>query len=828
MIQGGNKEVTKGGKELMRMADENGIEIVNTMWKDTIWTRTEGGKRSTIDYLLVEKNEIENVEEFEIDEDKLWTPYHVKKEQGYKTVYSDHNAIMVKFKWRKEENNKKDEKILKIMGKRSYERFRERLKLEKITELLREEDSAQEMYDRWSKAVLTLKRQCQVKINKKKETQGVRTLMRIKRRIKKLSKENNDIKLKKRQKLVTRHIYEEKQRKYSEKIKNTIESLRRNGGGMKEESFWEFRKKIQGKRQERRTAMKDKEGNITEQAEEIKEIYKEFYEELFEKPKKEESIEQEQEKLIMKKIEDIEKEGSKQKPKEIQRETIEKVIKTLKRGKSEDSEGWKNEMIIEGKEEMVDSLQVMFNKIMKEMSTPTQWEQVKIKSIYKNKGSHKEMKNRRGIFLTSIVGKVFEKVMMEEQRNRVRMSMYQNGGGKNRSAKDNWMAIMAIMDRNKKLGRDTYMIFADAEKCFDKLWLEDCVVDLVGIGMREREAAIVYKMNERAAITIKTPYGETEEIIADRIVKQGTVYGTQLCCCSTERVNEIGEKRPQTMISQNMAIEALVYVDDIGGAGTKENIMVVAECLRKMEQHKGFTFNAEKTNYVIVKTGKGRKENEEPGIELKRGTVVKAKEYKYLGNWIDEKGDIGRQITEIEKKVIAMEREIKRICSEGHLGRFSTEGRLTVYERTVVPVITYNLETWTNIKDKEWEQLEKIQGRMIKRLLQIPETTPTWGILKETGIWPIEHQVNYQRLMLLQNLLNSEENRLGRRIIESQREEGIEYGWYQGTVKVARKYGLEEDEVEKVTKKVWKRKVKEKIREEIEETAKIVIITFEP
>ena len=248
--------------------------------------------------------------------------------------------------------------------------------------------------------------------------------------------------------------------------------------------------------------------------------------------------------------------------------------------------------------------------------------------------------------------------------------------------------------------------------------------------------------------------------------------------------------------------------------------MVVAECLRKMEQYKGFTFNAKKTNYVIVKTGKGRKENEEPGIELKRGTVGKAKEYKYLGNWIDEKGDIGRQITEIEKKVIAMEREIKRICSEGHLGRFSTEGRLTVYERTVVPVITYNLETWTNIKDKEWEQLEKIQGRMIKRLLQIPETTPTWGILKETGIWPIEHQVNYQRLMLLQNLLNSEENRLGRRIIESQSEEGIEYGWYQGTVKVARKYGLEEDEVEKVTKKEWKRKVKEKIREEIEETAR--------
>ena len=79
------------------------------------------------------------------------------------------------------------------------------------------------------------------------------------------------------------------------------------------------------------------------------------------------------------------------------------------------------------------------------------------------------------------------------------------------------------------------MIFADAEKCFDKLRLEDCVVDLVGAGMREKEAAVVYRMNKMARPRVGTPYGETEEIVADRIVKQGTVYGPQLCCSSTER-----------------------------------------------------------------------------------------------------------------------------------------------------------------------------------------------------------------------------------------------------------------------------------------------------
>lgn len=39
---------------------------------------------------------------------------------------------------------------------------------------------------------------------------------------------------------------------------------------MKEETFWEFRKNLRGRREERQTAIKDKKGKITENPEEIK------------------------------------------------------------------------------------------------------------------------------------------------------------------------------------------------------------------------------------------------------------------------------------------------------------------------------------------------------------------------------------------------------------------------------------------------------------------------------------------------------------------------------------------------------------------------------
>ena len=59
---------------------------------------------------------------------------------------------------------------------------------------------------------------------------------------------------------------------------------------------------------------------------------------------------------------------------------------------------------------------------------------------------------------------------------------------------------------------------------------------------------------------------------------------------------------------------------------------------------------------------------------------------------------------------------------------------LPIYERTVVPMITNNLECWTKVGKKEMQRLKKVQGRMLKRLLKVPESTSTWEVLKETGI----------------------------------------------------------------------------------------------
>ena len=184
-----------------------------------------------------------------------------------------------------------------------------------------------------------------------------------------------------------------------------------------------------------------------------------------------------------------------------------------------------------------------------------------------------------------------------------------------------------------------------------------------------------------------------------------------------------------------------------------------------------------------------RKGKEEVKVELKKGMVKEVDEYKFLGNWINSKGNLERQIDDIERKAEGIITNIIRMTKEEDLGELSTEARLIMYEKTGVPTLINNLECWTKIEEKEMERIEKLQGKMLKRLMGLPKSTPTWGILKETGMWTLEMRIRYHRMMLYQCLRNADRERLGREIVDTQRRTGSN-GWTRETEKMARKMGI--------------------------------------
>ena len=64
------------------------------------------------------------------------------------------------------------------------------------------------------------------------------------------------------------------------RIKSTVEDIKAKGG-VNSPAFWDFKSKMEGKKQEGVSAIKRKDGSIIEDVDEIKKEYENYYIELF-------------------------------------------------------------------------------------------------------------------------------------------------------------------------------------------------------------------------------------------------------------------------------------------------------------------------------------------------------------------------------------------------------------------------------------------------------------------------------------------------------------------------------------------------------------------
>ena len=172
----------------------------------------------------------------------------------------------------------------------------------------------------------------------------------------------------------------------------------------------------------------------------------------------------------------------------------------MKNKKAADRLGWKAEWIKEGGKEMVKSLYILFNRIKTENKIPKLWQLTTVKSIHKGGVTENIQENQRQIFLVNTVSKIYES------------------------------ALHCIA-----------CAFVDATKCFDKLWLKDCLIEMHNLGYSPGTIRSLYEINKTSNIVVDTPVGKTSSITVEEVVKQGTIFGPIMCCASTSRVNEIQE-----------------------------------------------------------------------------------------------------------------------------------------------------------------------------------------------------------------------------------------------------------------------------------------------
>ena len=108
-----------------------------------------------------------------------------------------------------------------------------------------------------------------------------------------------------------------------------------------------------------------------------------------------------------------------------------------------DPEGYINELFNSCGYDLRNSLKLLCNKMKSQKAVPSNWKNISITTIFKRKGSKKELKNHRGIFLTPTVSKIFEKLIKLRIDPCINdySSDFQAGGKANRSTADNIFSL---------------------------------------------------------------------------------------------------------------------------------------------------------------------------------------------------------------------------------------------------------------------------------------------------------------------------------------------------------------------------------------------------
>ena len=460
----------------------------------------------------------------------------------------------------------------------------------------------------------------------------------------------------------------------------------------------------------------------------------------------------------------------------------------------------------------------MFNKILRKNKCPGEWQKVKIKSIYKNKGSKKDLNNQRGIFLTSNVQKAFERVILNRQYPNIDQSMseFQNGGRKKRSSSEHLYITRAIIDYYGYLNIPVTMQFYDLEKCFDRLWLRKCITVLWDSGVRGPKWMAIYLMNKSAEIIIQTPVGETQPIEIQEVVMQGTVKAAVMCARLIDTATENLENVGAGVQYGEVRVTTQMFQDDIlqssTNAETTQRAAIANEVFQDTNRMK---FNMGKTQMMCIPHKLGQKQ----AVRINNQEFSRCTQYRYLGDHLHTKNNLDLNLEKREKQAQIDIIEIIAIAKQMNTPERDVQMKLKLFNTIIYPKVFFNCETWTNIRKTDLQKLNKIVLDGVKRILSLPISTPGMGILAETGILPAEDQIARKKMMFLHRVLSGGQGKLVRLVYTQQKKFGFPKCWTAELTEIQKLYRfeMEDEQIGALSKLSWKTIVNRKIQAKLQE-----------
>ena len=339
-------------------------------------------------------------------------------------------------------------------------------------------------------------------------------------------------------------------------------------GGFNAGRLWKLKKKLYPKVSEPPTAMVNSEGNIITSERDITDEainhYKKVFSKRIIKPGLEQ-IKEDREELCKRRL----LQASRNKTIEWSLEDVTSVLKTLKTGKSKDPYDIPNELLkpdVAG-DDLILAITKLMNRMKSELKFPEPLNVCNVTNLFKNKGLKKHFNSYRGIFRTPVLRNVLDKLIYEDEYETIdsNLTNCNVGSRKRRNIRDNLFVINAIANSSKKSKEATDINVYDVIKCFDSLWLSECINDLYDAGLDNDKLVLLHESNMHANIAVKTSSGTTGRFIIKDTVMQGTVWAGLMCTSTMDQLCKLILQNEHLLYKYRgkVKVPPLQMVDDV-------------------------------------------------------------------------------------------------------------------------------------------------------------------------------------------------------------------------------------------------------------------------
>ena len=406
----------------------------------------------------------------------------------------------------------------------------------------------------------------------------------------------------------------------------------------------------------------------------------------------------------------------------------------------------------------------MLNGVKVEHIIPTFMTYQNITTIYKNKGSRSDLNNDRGIFILTVMKKMLDNLLYNDNFDGIdgNMSDCNVGSRKRRNVKDHLLVIHGVINSVVNGNEDCIDLqIYDLEKAFDGLWLEDCLNDIYDNTPRENKnekISLLYESNRMNMVAVKTAAGITERVNIPTIVQQGGTWGPLLCSNTVDTLGKKCRDRGEHFYTYKKTAKVfpLAFVDDLNGiAKCGFDSLSLNTFLTTQIELKRLRF------HVVDKNGRskchkmhvGKRNDFCPTLMVHGSIMQEVTEDTYLGDILSCDGKNTKNISERISKGLGIISQIFNLLDRISFGPFLIETAVLLRNSMLVNGTLTNAEIWCNFSKSEIREFEKLDKLFFSKLLEVPGSTPNEAFFLELGVLPVEAIIKARRINYLHSVL---------------------------------------------------------------------------